>query len=478
MMTLTFALLALSSVEGLAVLAQDDPDAAIRAIAEKISKEGISGRLAEAAASDAGLQAIREKIDFLLAARISRFERDSVGHLEDYLFTVDAAGDLHLRPERRPEIDALVRRLPLASRAMSGFSRRADDLVRRLGSGEMDARAKAAWSDPGFRTAFFHRHPAELRELDDAELLAAVGFRGLQKGRIAGPWAQELRQRIAMTAEQLEVLKLHEKSYLKLVTGVSDGTARAQLAKDTSILFLIGRVIRQVHEGAPAPIGALVEANEENKVGAAITFTKDLAEFLPEVKEFERTLAELQKDLDRIAGEAEPGDFVEFLRNPRARALLAERILDLQEEQRRRADEIMNATLEDGFTADGDKLTVKKGRYVDGEGKDSPDTLAAELDGIIAEFNGSLRQDFDRIAERCLDPGVIAIFEDRPGTYLLAEFRDRVIETLAHEIRAGGLDLFVKTYLTKQGDTYGVRPERASRVEAILKRAADISAGK
>ena len=53
-----------------------------------------------------------------------------------------------------------------------------------------------------------------------------------------------------------------------------------------------------------------------------------------------------------------------------------------------------------------------------------------------------------------------------------------MIETLAHEIRHGGLEVFLKTYLAKQGELYVVRPERASRVEAILKRAAEITAGK
>jgi hypothetical protein len=48
-------------------IAQDDLDSSIRALSEKLSKEGLSGKLAEAAASDAGVQAIHEKIDFLLA---------------------------------------------------------------------------------------------------------------------------------------------------------------------------------------------------------------------------------------------------------------------------------------------------------------------------------------------------------------------------------------------------------------------------
>ena len=76
------------------------------------------------------------------------------------------------------------------------------------------------------------------------------------------------------------------------------------------------------------------------------------------------------------------------------------------------------------------------------------------------------------------DPGVIALFEDRPGTYLLVEFRDRVVDRLAEATRHSGLDVFVRPYLTKQGETYVVRPERAARVEAILKRANDISQGK
>lgn len=468
--------------------AQEDLDAAIKALAEKISKDGLSGRLAEAAASDAGIQAIHEKIDFLLAARISRFERDAVGHLEDYLFTADENGDLHLRPVRKPELDALVLQLPLAARAMSGFSRRADDLVRRLGNSEMDKRARAVWGDPEFRTAFFHRHPAELRELDDAELLDVVGFRGLERGKdgklhLGGPYLQELKGRMAGIFEQLEAVKKYEKPYLKLVTALNDGAVRAALSSDAGALFLIGRVVRQVGEGAPAPIGTLTEGDEENKIEPKIAFNGDLAEFLPEVKEGEKTLALVLKGLDRIAAEidgtgTEEANVLEFMRNDRARVLLAERILDLREEQKRRLDEIMNAAIEEGFTAEGDKLTVKAGRYIDGEGKESPDALAAELHQVIEEFNGAIRQDFDRIAERCLDPGVIALFEDRPGTYLLQEFRDRVVERLADATRRGGLELFLKTYLIKQGETYVVRPERAARVDAILKRAADISAGK
>jgi hypothetical protein len=468
--------------------AQDDLDGSIRALSEKISKEGLSGKLSEAAASDAGVQAIHEKIDFLLSARISRFERDAVGHLEDYLFTADENGDLHLRPNRKPELDLLVQRLPLAPRAMSGFSRRADDLIHRLGDGELDKRAKSVWGDPEFRTAFFHRHP-ELRELDDNEVLDAVGFRGLERGgdgklHVSGPYASELRARMTGIFEQLEVVKKYEKSYLKLVTAVGDAATRAALSRDNAALFLLGRLQRQAAEGVPDPIGAFTEGDEENKIEPQVTFGGELAGFLPAIRDAETLLADIvTKGLERLAREIddsgeEERKVLEFLRNERGRVLLAERVLSLRQEQVRKSEEIMNAVLEDGFSAIGDKLTVKPGRYVDGEGKDSSDALGTELHGIIEEFNGAVREDFDRIAERCLDPGVIALFEDRPGTYLLQEFRDRVVDRLAESVRRGGLDLFMRTYLTKQGDRYVVRPERASRVEAILKRAADIASGK
>ena len=209
-------------------------------------------------------------------------------------------------------------------------------------------------------------------------------------------------------------------------------------------LFVIGRLFRQVHDGAPAPLGALEDGDEENKIEPKISFTVDLAALLPEIKEVEKTLVEVARGLDRIVAEVdgageEEKKILEVLRNGHARMLIAERILDLREEQIRKSDEIMNAVIEDGFEAQGDRLKVKAGRYVDGDGKESAEALATELHGIIEEFNGTVRQDFDRIAERCLDPGVIALFEDRPGTYLLEEFRDRVVERLADGIRRSGL---------------------------------------
>jgi len=273
--------------------AQDNLEDAIRDLANKLAKDGISSRLAEAAGTDAGVQAIQEKIEFLLSSRVARLERDSSGCFEDYLFAPDANGDLHLRPERQGEFEALRLRLPSALKAMAGFNRRADAIVRRLGEAdEMDRMAKAAWADSGFRAAFFHRHP-ELRELDDAELLDAQGLRGLERGpgaalRLAGPYAQELRDRMGEILERLEAVKPYEKSYLKLVSAVGDASARNTLSSDTAILFLVGRILRETGEGSQTPIGGVKEGDEDKKLEPAVTFNLDLAEHAESVRECEK----------------------------------------------------------------------------------------------------------------------------------------------------------------------------------------------
>ncbi len=464
--------------------AQDNLDAAIRGLADKLAKDGISGRLAEAAGTDAGVQAIEEKIEFLLSSRVARLERDASGCFEDYLFAPDANGDLHLRPERQAEFEALRLRLPGALRAMAGFNRRADAIVRRLGEAdEMDRMAKTAWADSGFRAAFFHRHP-ELRELDDAELLDAEGLRGLERGpggalRLAGPYAQELRDRRGEILERLEAVKPYEKSYLKLVSAVGDAGARNTLSSDTAILFLVGRILRETGEGSQTPIGGVKEGDEDKKLEPAVTFNLDLAEHAESVRECEKMVPVVRELLapvvrDLAGGGPDETNLVEFLKNPRAQVLLAERMMAARDEQRAKADEIMRSTQEEDFAAEGERLTVRKGKFVGEDGKESPKALADALNVVRDEFAGSIREDFDRIAERCADPVVVAVLENKPGTYLLTEFRDRILDRLVYAVHQEGFATFVRAYLVKQGDGYAVRPDKTVRVEALLKRAEQI----
>lgn len=465
--------------------AQDNVDELIRGLAGKLGKDGITSRLADVIGTDAGVQAVHEKIDFLLSSRVARLERDSSGCFEDWLFMPDAGGDLVLRPEHKAEFEELRLRLPGAMKAMAGFNRRADTIVRRLGDAdELDRLAKAAWNDSQFRAAFFHRHP-ELREFDDAEILEAQGLRGLERQpaggalRLGGPYGQELRDRMSDTLEHLEAVKKYEKSYLQLAAGVQDPAARATLTSDTGILFLLGRVIRETGEGSQAPIGTLKEGDEDKKIEPAVAFNLDLAEHAGSVKECEKMtlvvrelLAPIVRDL--AGGGMDEANLIEFLKNPRAQVLLAERLMAARDEQRAKADEILHSMQEEDFTVEGERLTVKRGKFVGEDGKDSPKALTDALNGVREEFAGSIREDFDRIAERCVDPVVVAVLENKPGTYLLMEFRDRVLDRLVYAVHQEGFGVFLRAYLLKQGDTYTVRPDKTVRMEALLKRVEQI----
>src|SRR5204862_8114452 len=123
------------------------------------------------------------------------------------------------------------------------------------------------------------------------------------KLRLTGPYAQDLKGRMAGILEQLEAAKKYEKSYLKLAALVNDAAARTALTSETSMLFLIRRAIRQAADGAPAAIGELTEADEDNKIEAAIKFHQDLAALVPDAKDGDRILGDLKAPLSRLAGE-------------------------------------------------------------------------------------------------------------------------------------------------------------------------------
>jgi len=459
------------------LLAQEDLDAAIKDLASKMSKEGISGKLAEAAASEWGAQAIREKIDVLLAGRTARLERDPLGFYEDHLFATDENGDLSLRPERKIEMERLAGRISRAGETMRDFNRRCDGLVKRMaGEGPLDRAAKEAWSDPAFRVAFFHRHPAELREFGLDEHMGSLFLDGLERGadgklRLSASSATDF---MTGTLGTLDQFKPCEKPYLQQAAKVKDEAARATLTSDAGILFVLGRLLRQAQEGGAEAIGGITDGDPPS-----LSFNLPLEELAPLVKEAERVSAALQARFAMLIPDIEPTReqelaLVDFLSNGRVRMLLAERAMALMGAQRRKADEILAAVVEDGFEEKDGRLRVKAGRYVDDQKAESLDALHAELSGVIEEFNGTMRQDLDRIAERCLDASVAAMFEDRAGTFLLLEHRDRTVAGLIDAVRRQAIDAFQKAYLVKEGEVYVVRPDRIKRVDAILERAAAI----
>src|SRR5437016_5101063 len=136
---LTVAALFMSGV----AFAQDELDEKIQALAQKLAKEGASAKLAELAQNEHGLQAVKEKIEFLVACRAGRFDRDSQGHFEDYFFKQEADGSLVVRADRGDLLERMRLAAARAPKILESFYRRLDALAAQVGETvELDRKVK------------------------------------------------------------------------------------------------------------------------------------------------------------------------------------------------------------------------------------------------------------------------------------------------------------------------------------------------
>jgi hypothetical protein len=431
--------------------AQEDLDARLEALAPKVP-----GTLGELCASEFGRAAIREKIEALVNHRAGRLDRDPYGHYEERMFVRDETGALRVRPERKADVDRLAAEVAATPRRMAAFNRRALEMVGKIaGDGEMEKKARAWWSDSTFRIAFFTARAGELRELEAADILPDL----------VGP------EPIAAVYATLDQIQALEKSYQKVLAH-ADEEVRKNL--EGSTLFVLARVLRQAAEGAPEPIGAVAEQDTGEK---SVAFNVPLAGLVEPFREARKALVEIGPWFEKAAQASTKADeTLDFLKNERARAVVAERLTAMRAEQRARADAVFAEILADGFEAKGETLTVKKGRYVGDDQADSPAALEAEHKGVVDGFWGG-RYPFDLIAEHCADPKTAEVFASPFGTLALHEEVNRVAGELRQKIADRGFEFFVGLYLEKKGDGFEVRPERVAKVQELAVRAAQIKAG-
>jgi hypothetical protein len=461
---------------------QEALDEKLAELAARLAKDGPSAKLAALCGSDAGRQALQEKIEFLLQSRVGRIERDPQGHFEDHYFEKDADGNLLLRAGRRAELEALSRRAAAAPKVLEGFNRRADALAARIDdSTPLGKRMKAAWLDPGFRLGMFHRHSADAREGGPQEQLESLLLSSLERGkdgrfRVADASRQAVRELVAGAYGTLDQIKEYEKPYLRKAVAVDDESARRALASEAGILFVLGRLTRQAAEGSEIQIGGLKEA--ENEEERDVSFNVELAELAPSLREAEKLSGDLKARFEALGKELSGSgidelDLFDFIKNERVRILLAERILGRVDDERRKAAAVFDAIRDDAFEEAGGKLAVKKGRFVDENQAESMEVLEAELRGPIDELDGA-RAPFELVAERATEKAVIDLFENRAATFVLQDEVGRVSAELSAAVRREAFDLFVRTYCSRQGEVFSVRPERAHRVEELVKRADQI----
>ena len=462
------------------VLAQEDLDARLEALAPKLAKDVASAALAELCASEFGRAAIRERVDALVNHRAGRLDRDPQGRFEELVFRADETGALHVRPERQAEIERLAADVAASHTQMASFNRRAFELAGKIqGEGEMEKKARAWWSDSTFRVAFFASRVDDLRERDLAGLLddylgrAFVAVEG-GKRRISAGLKPETRDAMQGVYARLDRIQALEKAYLKNLAGLEDA-ARQALVTETATLFLVGRLLRHLEEDVPGPIGELAEgANGEE----SMAFGKPLAEWVAPLREAEKTLEELRPWFESTSAALAGGGpdetaAADFLKNPRARVLVVERLLGRKAEQQARADAVFAEVVADSFEQAGAGLLVKKGRYVNEESKDSVEALDGEHRGVVDGFLEG-RRHLDTLAELCADPKAAWTFSSHLGTVLVQEHIGRLIVEERRAIEERGFDLFAALYLESKGDVVTVRPDRAPKIQDLVRRAAAI----
>lgn len=419
----------------LALLPQDDLEARLDELAGRMEP----GPLAELLKTEHGRLAIQERIDTLAAARAARLDRDPQSSYEDWFFSRDERGAFRLRPERREDWTTLAAGIARAPARMAPFFKRCDAFAARVqGEGEMEKRARAGWSDPAFRAAFFNLRPDELEELDTPALLKEALLH-----------AEELQARLQDMAPLTG-------SYFRQAATVRDDTLRGRLVSEAGVVVVLGRVLRQAYEGSEKALGGVSVADDGTQ---SVSFNLPLAELGP-----------LLKDVDVL--QADP---LLAAQPPALRALLAEKALGLREAKQEAAEALFAEVVEDAFEAAGPGLRVKKGRFVDGDMNESPDAYDAERQSLIDAFRAT-RSALDQLVELCADPAEAAPFADLAGSFVVFEHQGRVVEELRESIRAKGFELFRDLYLEKKGERWAARPERAAKIDEIAKRAAEIKA--
>lgn len=419
---------------------QDDLDAKLDALADALRKDGASGVLAELLKSEHGRAAVYERIETLVAAHTARLDRDPQSPYEDWFFSRDERGAFRLRPERQRDWKTLEAQTLKAPERMAPFFKRCDAFVARIqGDGPMEKQARAGWSNPDYRAAYFNLRANELQESSPSDRLSeAIDQLDLLKGR--------LQDMAPLTG-----------SYFKQAAVVKDDAARSLLVSENAVVAVLGRVLRQSYEGSEKAIAGVSVTDDGQQT---VSFNLPLAELVPFLKNVEAVLAELALPL--AAEKSVP-----------ARVLLAEKVLALQEAQKDVADGIFAEVVEDGFEEAGGALKVKKGRYVDDEQKDSPELLDNEMRSLIDVFRGS-RSALDQLVELCADPAEAAPFANLAATFIVQEHQNTVVEEARQQLRNKAFELFQAHYLEKKGDAWAVRPERAARIDEIVKRSAEL----
>ncbi len=476
--------LAVALFAGLPLPLQEDVDSELERLAGKLAPEGPAGTLAGLMNSDAGRLAVKERIAEIVALAVDRYDRDPISWYERLLFAEDAEGNLRVRPERKEEVERLAREVARRTRGWEAFGRQGEELAARIPEdGELGKRLKGLWSNPDYRMALYQKIGRDSREPDAEYLFTELMGRGLHRGsdgrlRLRGNYRDETLVAEASARAEAANAAGYEEHVAKTLARLHPDPKKL-LSTPEGRFTLARRLAQLAADGAEDPVARLFQTDLEGSASKGFTFKAAARGTLDEAAALAALSLELKPILERAGAgmaDATEGDrkVKEILLDEAARPAIAFLARQTLVQRRQQQDAAIAQFRDDHLAAEENgALSVRKGRFVNDQGQDSPDAVTAEGDALLAEFAAN-RATFAEIASRALDRAVVETYESRPGLSALLEHLTEVLETRKQAVRASGLERFVQSTLVGDGGSYRVRPERAGRVEEMARRAAEI----
>jgi hypothetical protein len=137
-----------------------------------------------------------------------------------------------------------------------------------------------------------------------------------------------------------------------------------------------------------------------------------------------------------------------------------------------RVDGFFKHLLEEQFESKGAELAVKPGAFADDDGAPSPEDLERRLSG--REF-AEERSAWIDLSERCTDAATAELLASPVAAGVLENLRERHKNDRISSARANAGDAFARRYLVESGGRYQWRPDKAGKVEELLRRAREIA---
>ncbi len=441
-------------------------------LTSKLSADGLAGRLGDALKTDWGRRAFQERLELLQA--VSLGGASAHAQWEEHYFAPDEAGRLVLRPERRADFERLKARRAASLARFEKYSKRLDEVGERIvEENELDKAAKAGWKEREWRIGLYNAYVSgglpdsdlDPDQILDARLLVYLHPRADRRLRLSDAGQGPVHQLMSEVYGLLDEVKKYEAAYLKLMARADAATAKAASADDV-VMLACAKLSQELKAGGDDALTRLVGLDPKQAVEDAQATIRIAARLKPRIDAVAAAMAD---------DDTRSSDLKTFLKDERARTLLALRLTPSEAETNARLDRFFANVLPGAWCdAEGGKLTFKRGLFKNPNGESVQTFRAYTYDTWGGLQLRGMQQLFLSTAERCVDPQVAEVLRDLDLMSVLRQDVARINESRAAAIRHDGVELFTKLNLVEKDGKLVVQPGREKSIESLLARVEEL----